>query len=1490
MKHLRHILRIIAKTIAILLAFVALCYALSLLPAVQQRATRFVSRQLSTVLGLNVSIDAIRISSYNTISLIDAHITNSEHDTIIQAKKIAAKLHVIDFKDLQVELSAIKLKQATIRAVKEQDSVWNFDAMLVKLFSDTTESKGWKVAIEDISVEDSKLILINRTAPHSTEAGIDFNNLKISDFNCDVTALRMPPDGGVALQINSMSGVEQSGFELKQLQTSVVLTSSHIDLQNLHLQTNNSDIVLTQLLFTYKNFGSFSDFINQVTLSALIQASTVKFSDIAYFTSALQNVPYEISLQGSVQGTIADFKARNMTITTGTMSKFMGDVECSGLPAIAETYLYVKATALETSYHDIANFRIPPFDSEQFVDVPTLVQKLTNIRYVGEFSGFFTDFVAYGTWETNLGNFKTDISLSQKEGRRVEYAGKIQTSSFDVGTLLGAQPTLRRVALEINTSGTVRNAAYIDGALDGTVQSIDFNDYTYSNIILNGTYTNTKYDGNVVVNDPNVRMDFSGLLDFTDTLPKFQFQTTVEHANLYPLNFHSSDSVAQISLSAQVNSLGIELDNLNGSITVNNFIYKGSAGVYSTRYANVQFANFQKNRSMQINSDLLDMTLQGRGNYSEVPAYLYDFLRTHIPSLPDYFKKTRKTYSPQFTASLTVKNLDNLLQVALPELSVAAQSTVALSFDDSQKQFSLQANFPSLAYSSVELHDIVIRNKGDEQDITTSVRASYDSLTQMFFTNKIERDSAFSQLWWQNKNTVQMKGKIVVNGSFGTSLRAFPPTIDLDVQPGRFVVADSLWNIGKSRISIHESTITVENLSLSKGNQLITVNGEISQDPQKRITITLDNFNTNNISQILQNANVQFEGPISGTIEARDLYNRRRMYLNIQSPELWFNGHLLGALEARSRLLPNQNNAVAMNFSLAQNGAGITVKGTYTPQTSVSDFAVVLNNIDLQMFSGFLDGILDNMKGLLNGTLHVQGDIQKPQFDGNLNISNSSFRVNYTKVPYALHCDITVKGTQFTFANATLTDTLGNIGSLQGFIDLQTLANPRYSIDIRTQKLLLADIKENQNDVFYGRIVYKGNVGIDGNLNGMKITGVGETLATSECNIPLQSSELTQQNFITFVDSAKLANPTPIAAQPTFTPEMNLNLRVTPLTTVRIIFDRRVGDIIRVQGTSNMQLVLNKQGDFRMYGEYLISEGDYLFTLRNLINKLFVIQNGGRLVFNGDPLQAQINLVARYSLKASPKAIMDAMEGDNFSRRIPVICEINLQNNLMQPDITYNIIVESSSQVQDVINTMSTEEKNIQFLSLLLMNSFFASTSPNQALNASASFEVLSNQLNNILSQMNLPVDVGVNFRPGDTYSGTTSEFELELSRALFNNRVLVNVQSGFGGTTSDMEATNPGSEFAGDVSVELKLNEQGTFRIKGFSRTNNDPMKDTRDNTQGISLFYTKEFNTWTDFFTRRKHRRARNTAEPHKVEISEPKEEAEHEEQKNESEQAHN
>jgi len=45
---------------------------------------------------------------------------------------------------------------------------------------------------------------------------------------------------------------------------------------------------------------------------------------------------------------------------------------------------------------------------------------------------------------------------------------------------------------------------------------------------------------------------------------------------------------------------------------------------------------------------------------------------------------------------------------------------------------------------------------------------------------------------------------------------------------------------------------------------------------------------------------------------------------------------------------------------------------------------------------------------------------------------------------------------------------------------------------------------------------------------------------------------------------------------------------------------------------------MTRQGDISMYGHYEIEQGEYLFTLFNLVNKPFAVKQGGTIDWLGD--------------------------------------------------------------------------------------------------------------------------------------------------------------------------------------------------------------------------------------------------------------------------------
>jgi len=125
--------------------------------------------------------------------------------------------------------------------------------------------------------------------------------------------------------------------------------------------------------------------------------------------------------------------------------------------------------------------------------------------------------------------------------------------------------------------------------------------------------------------------------------------------------------------------------------------------------------------------------------------------------------------------------------------------------------------------------------------------------------------------------------------------------------------------------------------------------------------------------------------------------------------------------------------------------------------------------------------------------------------------------------------------------------------------------------------------------------------------------------------------------------------------------------------------------------------------------------------------------------------------------------------------------------------------------VRDAINT--DEALSMQFFMLLITNNFMPSTgsdrtSSSNPLAASGSligmematttsYEMLSNQFSNWISQVSKDVDIGVSYRPGDK-NYTNEEIEFVASTQILKDRVSINGNLDVGGNqASQVPATS---------------------------------------------------------------------------------------------------
>jgi hypothetical protein len=314
----------------------------------------------------------------------------------------------------------------------------------------------------------------------------------------------------------------------------------------------------------------------------------------------------------------------------------------------------------------------------------------------------------------------------------------------------------------------------------------------------------------------------------------------------------------------------------------------------------------------------------------------------------------------------------------------------------------------------------------------------------------------------------------------------------------------------------------------------------------------------------------------------------------------------------------------------------------------------------------------------------------------------------------------------------------------------------------------------------------------------------------------------------------------------------------------------------------DIKLTINREGEFKMYGNYAIRRGEYMFTLLNWVNKPFTVTEGGTISWYGDPYGAQINLDATYEENTPVyNLIRDELQlvgGDDSDaakaakRPTKTVVTMHLKGDLMTPSISFgvdfpNISNDLKSLTDSKLRLLRQDpsELNRQVFGLVVVGSFLPSNggfiqSSDYVTSAFNTLtQVLSNQFSNYLTGLasewfgtsvssidfNIAYDEYQNSlanTPDNPITGR--ELQIRLTSGFANDRVTVQVGSQFG---LGRPSTAVQNGFLGeDVTVEIQLTQNRQWRLKVYQRTEPDITGGQRRARYGFGLSFRKEYDSF--------------------------------------------
>jgi hypothetical protein len=301
--------------------------------------------------------------------------------------------------------------------------------------------------------------------------------------------------------------------------------------------------------------------------------------------------------------------------------------------------------------------------------------------------------------------------------------------------------------------------------------------------------------------------------------------------------------------------------------------------------------------------------------------------------------------------------------------------------------------------------------------------------------------------------------------------------------------------------------------------------------------------------------------------------------------------------------------------------------------------------------------------------------------------------------------------------------------------------------------------------------------------------------------------------------------------------------------TVEIVIDQETGSYLNGRGAGNLLMEINTNGKFNMWGDFITFDGIYNFKNLGVIDKKFNVKPGGTIVWEGDPIGAQMDLEAVYDVPggANPALLLD---NPNFNKNIPTEVLIRLQGNLLKPDDPIFEIgfPNTSGNVASEINyrLADPQRSQLQAISLLSQGIFINEVSVSMQGITNNLYQKASDIVSNLISEENDKLKIGIDYLQGDKSAlldiATEDRLGFTLSTQI-SEKILLNGKIGV--PVGGLEQTL----IVGNVQIDFILNEEGSLRAKVFNKENEFRyIGDELGYTQGVGLSYNVDFNTFKD------------------------------------------
>ena len=1361
---------------------------------VQTYVAKRIVKQLTQELGLEANVGGVRVNPLELNSqLTDLYFEDNRGDTLLYISSIRASLFSLS------DWSSSKGGNYRVGAsvlyyrIPKGDSVATLNRFLEALPLNANQQKDWsskRIEARNLSV---RYIDENRS---TLPVKVDVNQLVVEDLK----RLNGLFSGKVTTSIKDLPTLGSSTLSARIRQV-----GGRWEALDLNLRTSKDELNLPWVGVQTNPFNISAEmapsFISPELMKAIIP--TVQTESSMY-------------IQGEVQATSDYISLNRAYVELGDSNAEVSlDLSTNNGIGIRELSLTNAKLQVNTLARQLAPKRT------SFLNNPDLNESQFHGLIRWSSIKDYMDIDVVGLWD------QSEVNLQYTKNIREEIVvADLDNYPLDL-IQPGAKETLTgQAVLQKSSTGNF-------WSVEGLIEEVFSNSYQLNDITLKGSIKSTLFTGQLSSRSPKASFYWDGYLDLSSG---FRSKSVLTLNGFDTSVFNST--YLEVLLNGRIESelWGTKFSDIQGSISSSGISAKTPNG-QSIALGSFQFgASLISNDTHQIqfqSTDLINGSI--RGNY-----HLIDWSTLKEFKLPEDLVlradvNTGDSWRELFKQSLSIPAISGFLdyrpdyyKTSLSLSSVRYQSTL-------MEAFKIEGNTGGPLNIEADRFSNPLLNVKDVRLVLTESEGilSFTSLNRfsdrLDLRARVERPSNGVYVFDFSNTDFTLKGadwQLIEN-----------PQVVIDL----------------NRQTLRSSEIVLSRMS--GGNLQFTIDYKDE-----------DNYDFEFISEFLPLAsitpdvkNLELSGLTTGTFRLSNKQGKLSPLFNMGVEEFSINGADLGFLNGT--ILGNEGgDEFDLKFDLRKGRqAFFEIEGVLESKEDqlLTNLKGVFNSMPLAPLSAIGSSVFDSLKGTFTGPITLIGNLKEAQLSARLNITDGGIRFPYLGMDYTFNPEATVEITQeaIQFNDIILSDSQGLTKTrLMGTIDHSYFKD--YSLDLAIdtgdEPSLMLNTPYRDGALYYGKGLVTGTASFKGPFNSPVISVKAKTFAGTEIQIPLETETTDfSDDYIRFVSDLSEEKEEELIRQNSSSKiTLDFDLEITPEAEVIVLVDEISGTELKGSGTGLLLMRLI-DGEFSIFGDYAVSSGNFNYRFGGLIDKDFDLQPGGTIAWQGDPYDAQLNLTALYRLSANPAPLLNS---SSYPRPVNADVSIRLGGAILQPQIDFGINFPNlssviRSEIEYRLRDQSTLERNVFFL--LAQGSFVNDQMGiSQGVLTGNLMQSASGLLDRVLGESE-SLDLGLSYEQGFTSPQSNVDIEDRIGvtvstklgkRVLFNGKLGVPV----GGVTETV--------VAGDVELQVILNEEGTLSAKIFNRENtlSQVFVGAQGYTQGLGLSYQVDFENFKDLIRR--------------------------------------